>query len=92
MHTSLFCFCSGVSLPLPRPPRDLPLVAFTCVIPKRLRLCTRCPRTHQPNGLSVWIDESGWGGILVEELELPWVAGTFVADIFVADVPKYSDF
>ena len=28
----------------------------------------------------------------MEELELPWVAGTFVADIFLADVPKYSDF
>ena len=61
-------------------------------MPKRLRLCTRCPRTHQPSGLSVWIDESGWGGILVEELEPPWAAGTFVADIFAADVPKYSDF
>ena len=71
---------------------DLPLVAFVCVIPKLLRLCTRCPRTHQPSGLSVWINESGWGGILVEELEFPWVAGMFVVDIIADDVPEYSDF
>ncbi len=28
----------------------------------------------------------------MEELEPPWAAGTSVADIFAADVPKYSDF
>ena len=32
----------------------------------------------------------------MEELEPPWAAGTFVADIFLgrpaADTPKYSDF
>ena len=28
----------------------------------------------------------------MEELEFPWVAGTFVVDIIVDDVPEYSDF
>ena len=28
----------------------------------------------------------------MEELEPPWASGTSVADIFAADVPKYSDF